>query len=99
VQRAVAHVEGEIARAVAGLAADDQAGLDARLVELDGTPDKRRLGANATLAVSMASAHAAAAAQGLPLYRYLGGAEATLLPLPQIQIFGGGAHAGRRVDI
>jgi enolase len=99
VQRAVAHVNGEIARAVAGLAADDQAGLDARLVELDGTPDKRRLGANATLAVSMAAAHAAAAAHDLPLYRYLGSAEATLLPLPQIQIFGGGAHAGRRVDI
>lgn len=99
VQRAVAHVEGEIARAVAGLAADDQAGLDARLVELDGTPDKRRLGANATLAVSMAAAHAAAAAHDLPLYHLLGGAEATLLPLPQVQIFGGGAHAGRRVDI
>ena len=99
VQRAVAHVEGEIARAVIGLAADDQAGLDARLVELDGTPNKRRLGANATLAVSMAAAHAAAAAHGMPLYRYLGGAEATLLPMPQIQIFGGGAHAGRRVDI
>ncbi|HSM23123.1 MAG TPA: phosphopyruvate hydratase [Rubrivivax sp.] len=99
VQRAVAHVNGEIARAVAGLAADDQAGLDARLVELDGTPDKGRLGANATLAVSMAAAHAAAAAHDLPLYRYLGHAEATLLPLPQIQIFGGGAHAGRRVDI
>jgi enolase len=99
VQRALSHVDGEIARAVHGLAADDQAALDARLIELDGTPDKRRLGANATLAVSMAAAHAAAAAHGVPLYRYLGGDGATLLPMPQIQIFGGGAHAGRRVDI
>jgi enolase len=99
VQRVVAHVNGEIARAVFGLAADDQGALDARLIALDGTPNKRRLGANALLAVSMAAAHAAAASHGVPLYRYLGGAGATLLPLPQIQIFGGGAHAGRRVDI
>jgi len=99
VMRAVASVDGEIARAVAGLRADDQAALDARLIELDGTPTKSRLGANATLAVSMAAAHAAAAARGLPLYEYLGGADATLMPMPQIQIFGGGAHAGRRVDI
>ena len=99
VQRAVDHVNGEIARAVLGLAGDDQAGLDARLIALDGTANKRRLGANALLAVSMAAAHAAAASHGVPLHRYLGGAEATLLPLPQIQIFGGGAHAGRRVDI
>ncbi len=99
VQRAVAHVNGEIARAVLGMAADDQAALDERLIQLDGTPNKARLGANATLAVSMAAAHAAAASHGLPLYRHLGGADATLLPMPQIQIFGGGAHAGRRVDI
>ena len=99
VQRALAHVNGEIARAVRGMPADDQAALDARLIALDGTPNKARLGANATLAVSMAAAHAAAAAHGLPLYRHLGGEGATLLPLPQIQIFGGGAHAGRRVDI
>jgi len=79
--------------------AADQAALDARLVALDGTTDKSRLGANATLAVSMAAAHAAAAAAGVPLYRHLGGEAATLLPLPQIQIFGGGAHAGRRVDV
>ena len=70
-----------------------------RLIELDGTPSKSRLGGNAVLAVSMAAAHAAAAAAGEPLYRYLGGAEMQTLPLPQIQIFGGGAHAGRRVDI
>jgi enolase 1/2/3 len=99
VSRAVANVDGEIARAVAGMAADDQAALDARLIELDGTAAKSRLGANATLAVSMAAAHAAAAARRVPLHEYLGGADATLLPLPQIQIFGGGAHAGRRVDI
>ncbi|MBK6851201.1 MAG: phosphopyruvate hydratase [Burkholderiales bacterium] len=99
VSRAVAHVNGEIAAAVAGLAADDQATLDGCLIALDGTTNKQRLGANATLAVSMAAAHAAAAAHGLPLYQYLGGPEATLLPMPQIQIFGGGAHAGRRVDI
>ena len=99
VMRAVAHVDGEIARAVAGLRADDQAALDRRLIELDGTPTKSRLGANATLAVSMAAAHAAAAAHGVPLHQYLGGADATLMPMPQIQIFGGCAHAGRRVDI
>lgn len=99
VTQAVANVEGEIARALVGSAADDQAALDARLTALDGTPAKRRLGANATLAVSMAAAHAAAAAHGVPLYEYLGGTEAALLPLPQIQIFGGGAHAARRVDI
>ena len=99
VTQAIIHVNGEIAGALAGYAADDQTALDRRLIELDGTPAKTRLGANATLAVSMAAAHAAAASHGVPLYRYLGGAEATLLPMPQIQIFGGGAHAGRRVDI
>ena len=99
VQRAVAHVNGEIARAVLGMAADEQALLDARLIQLDGSANKERLGANATLAVSMAVAHAAAASHGVPLYQYLGGAQAALLPMPQIQIFGGGAHAGRRVDI
>ena len=99
VLRAVAHVNGEIAQALIGAAADDQAALDARLIALDGTPNKARLGANATLAVSLAAAHATAAARGLPLYASLGGEEATLLPMPQIQIFGGGAHAGRRVDV
>ncbi len=99
VQRAVANVNGEIARAVRGALAHEQEVLDTRLMALDGTREKSRLGANATLAVSMAAAHAAAKAQGLPLYEYLGGPAATLLPLPQVQIFGGGAHAGRRVDI
>ena len=99
VLRAVAHVNGEIAQALIGAAADDQATLDARLIALDGTPNKARLGANATLAVSLAAAHATAASRRLPLYASLGGEKATLLPMPQIQIFGGGAHAGRRVDV
>ncbi len=103
VQRAVGHVNGEIAQALAGMAAGDQATVDARLIALDGTDNKARLGANATLAASLAVAHAAAASNGVPLYQWLGvqsgHREATLLPLPQIQVFGGGAHAGRRVDI
>ena len=99
VKGAVASVNEEIAPRLAGMDAADQAVLDAALIALDGTPDKSRLGANATLAVSMAAAHAAAAAAGQPLWRHLGGEGATLLPLPQIQILGGGAHAGRRVDI
>ena len=99
VRRAVEHVDGEIARALVGMAAGDQQGVDRRLIDLDGTAAKSRLGANATLAVSMAAAHAAAASLRLPLHEYLGGADATLLPMPQIQIFGGGAHANRRVDI
>jgi enolase len=99
VTRAIGHVNNEIARAVTGLDGADQVALDRRLIELDGTPSKSRLGANAVVAVSMAGAHAAAAAAGEPLYRYLGGPDCTMMPLPQIQIFGGGAHAGRRVDI
>ena len=99
VMAAIGHVEGEIAKALRGAAADDQAALDRILIELDGTPAKSRLGANATLAVSMAAAHAVARSRGVPLYESIGGREASLLPMPQIQIFGGGAHAGRRVDI
>ena len=99
VTRALAAVNGEITRAVTGLDAADQAAVDRRLVELDGTEGKTRLGGNALIAVSMATAHAAAAAAGEPLYRHLGGPGAVTLPLPQIQIFGGGAHAGRRVDV
>jgi enolase len=99
VTKAVSNVNDVIARAVVGMDATDQEALDERLMELDGTRNKSRLGANALLSVSMATAHAAAAAGGLPLYAYLGGADAALIPLPQIQIFGGGAHAGRRVDI
>lgn len=99
VTRAVANVNTEIAAASIGMDASDQTGLDTKLIALDGTENKSRIGANAMLSVSMAAAHAAAAAVGLPLYRYFGGDTATLMPLPQIQIFGGGAHAGRRVDI
>jgi enolase len=99
VTKAVSNVNSVIAHAVAGMDAVDQEAVDERLIELDGTRNKTRLGANALLSVSMAVAHAAASAAGQPLYSYLGGADATLIPLPQIQIFGGGAHAGRRVDI
>ncbi len=99
VTRAVANVNGAITRALVGLDAADQAAVDARLIEADGTANKSRLGANALTAVSMAVAHAAAGAAGEPLYRHLGGPDAATMPLPQIQIFGGGAHAGRRVDI
>lgn len=95
---AVDNINFAISKRVLGMDGADQAGLDAALIELDGTPNERKLGANATLAVSIAAAHAAAAAAGKPLFRHLGGAEG-LIPLPQIQIFGGGAHAGRRVDI
>lgn len=103
VLRAVGHVNGEIAAALAGMPAGDQAAVDARLIALDGSANRTRLGANATLAASLAVAQAAAASNGVPLYQWLGGPSAsraaTLLPLPQIQVFGGGAHAGRRVDI
>jgi enolase len=99
VGRAVASVNGTIAPALAGLDAADQAAVDRTLCDLDGTPAKARLGGNATVAVSMAAAHAAAAAAGLPLWRWLGGGEAATLPLPEIQIFGGGAHAAGRLDV
>ncbi|MBV9829116.1 MAG: phosphopyruvate hydratase [Alphaproteobacteria bacterium] len=100
VQGAVEAVNSEIAAALMGHDAIDQAAIDRVLIELDGTPQKNRLGGNALVAVSMAVLHAAAAASGLPLYRYLAGEHAEMtLPLPEIQIFGGGAHAGRRVDI
>jgi enolase len=96
---AVAAVNGEIARALAGMEVADQAGIDARLIALDGTPDKSRLGGNALIATSLAVAHAGAADAGLPLWRHLAGDRKAALPLPEIQLFGGGAHAGRRVDI
>lgn len=99
VTQAVAAVNGEIAEEILGRDARDQAGVDRAMIKLDGTEAKTRLGGNAILAVSMANAHAVAAEAGKPLYRHLGGENADLLPLPQIQIFGGGAHAGRRVDI
>jgi enolase len=95
----VAAVSGEIAAALAGMDAGDQAAIDQALIALDGTPDKSRLGGNALIAVSMAVAHAAAAAAGLPLWRALGDTEEARLPLPEIQIFGGGAHAAGRLDV
>jgi len=100
VQRAVTAVKGEIASALQGKDAADQAAIDKSLITLDGAPQKRRLGGNALVAVSMAVLHAAANAAGQPLYAYLLGDKAeAIMPLPEIQIFGGGAHAGRRVDI
>jgi enolase len=99
VGRAVENVKGPLAWSLAGRDALDQATVDALMVEADGTPDKSALGGNAIVAVSLAVAHAAAAAQGLPLWRHLAGQHAVELPLPEIQIFGGGAHAGRRVDV
>ena len=99
VTKAVEHVNGEIAAAVFGLDATDQEGIDAVLLELDGTENKSRLGANATLAVSMAVAHAAAAATRQPLYRYLGGVAAKTLPVPMMNILNGGKHADSTVDM
>ncbi|MFE0205385.1 phosphopyruvate hydratase [Streptomyces sp. NPDC058985] len=98
VDRAVAHVNGDIAAAVRGRDAADQAGLDAALIALDGTATKSRLGANAILGVSLATAKAAAAAHRRPLYRHLGGADAHLLPLPMMNIVNGGAHADNPLD-
>ncbi|MDJ0983855.1 MAG: enolase C-terminal domain-like protein [Kiloniellales bacterium] len=100
VRGALAAVDGEIADLLRGRSASDQAGIDAALVALDGTPNRARLGGNALVATSMAVAHAAAAARDLPLWRHLAEPGADLrLPLPEVQIFGGGAHAGRRVDV
>jgi enolase len=100
VQSALRAVNGEIAALLVGRDVLQQAELDAALIALDGTPNKGRLGGNALVATSLAIAHAAAAAQGLPLWRHLGaGREDFFLPLPEVQIFGGGAHAGRRVDV
>jgi enolase len=96
---AMANVDGPIARALLGADALDQAGCDARLIALDGTPTKATLGGNATVAVSMALAHAAAAAQHVPLWRHLAAGGPVSLPLPEVQVFGGGAHAGRRIDV
>lgn len=99
VRRAVAHVNNDISDALRGLDATDQTAIDRALIALDGTAQKSRLGGNATIAVSMAVLHAAAAAARMPLYAYLAQGRTMRIPLPQIQIFGGGAHAGRRVDI
>ena len=98
VLKAVENVNGEIAEALANWDAFDQRGLDARMIELDGTENKGRLGANAILAVSMAAARASAVSLDIPLYRYLGGAGANTLPTPMMNILNGGAHADNNVD-
>ena len=99
VLRAVANVNGEIASALAGVAADDQRTLDQLLIDLDATPNKSRLGANAILGCSLASAKAAAADAGAPLYRWLGGDGARTLPVPLLNVVNGGAHAQNRLDL
>jgi enolase len=98
VGKAVGNVNGEIAEAIRGRDATDQSGLDHALIELDGTPNKSRLGANAILGVSLAASHAAAAEEGLPLWRYLGGEAAHVLPVPMMNVLNGGAHADNSVD-
>ena len=101
VQRAVTNVNASIAAALKGMDCEDQAGIDAALVALDGTPLKSQLGGNAIVATSLAVLHAAAAAKDVPLWRHVAdlSGETPTLPLPEVQIFGGGAHAGRRVDV
>jgi len=99
VSKAVANVNGELTAAVVGRDARDQAGLDAALIELDGTPNKGRLGANAILGVSLATAKAVAAEDGVSLYRSLGGDEAVTLPVPMLNVINGGAHAQNSIDL
>src|SRR3954470_15045292 len=98
VLKAVAAVNGEIREAVGGMEAEGQGAIDAAMIELDGTPNKRRLGANAILGVSLAVAKAAAEAAGLPLYRYVGGVQARVLPVPMMNIINGGVHADNPID-
>jgi enolase len=98
VTRAVANVNEEIARELIGSDGSDQQALDRRLIELDGTANKSRLGANAVLGVSLAAAHATAAARGVPLWRHLGGEAASILPVPMMNVLNGGAHADNSVD-
>jgi enolase len=98
VSEAVQAVNGPIADAIVGYEAEDQAEIDAAMIDLDGTPNKASLGANAILGVSLATARAAAEARGLPLYRYVGGVGATLLPVPMMNILNGGAHADNPID-
>jgi enolase len=98
VQQAVQNVNGEISNAVRGMDAAAQAALDRTLISLDGSPNKSRLGANAILAVSLAAAHAAAAEERLPLWKYLGGDSAHVLPVPMMNVLNGGAHADNKVD-
>ena len=99
VTQAVANASGEIAAAVTGLDASDQEAIDLRLIELDGTPNKGRLGANAVLGVSLAAAKAAAADAGVSLFRHLGGEDATTLPVPMLNVINGGVHADNSIDL
>ena len=99
VRRAIAGIGAEISNVLVGLDSREQEVVDSALVSLDDTENKARLGGNATVAVSMATAHAAANVIGVPLWQYLGGNNAGPMPLPEIQIFGGGAHAAQRVDV
>lgn len=99
VTRAVAHINGELGKAVKGFDADDQVGLDRHMINLDGTDNKGRLGANALLGISLANAHAAAADSGHELYQWLGGDDACQLPVPMMNVINGGAHANNNVDI
>ncbi len=99
VQQAVANINGELATELTGMDARDQGLIDRTLIEIDGTPDKSRLGANAMLGVSLAIAKAAAEACALPLYAYLGGPQATVMPVPMLNVLNGGAHADNSVDI
>ena len=99
VLEAVRHVNEDIANAVLGIEASDQSYIDRTMIELDGTENKGRLGANAILAVSMAVARAAAEESGLPLYRYFGGTSAVTLPVPMMNVINGGAHANNNLDL
>jgi enolase len=99
VSQAVAHVNGEIAGILRGRDASDQEGLDRALIELDGTPNKGRLGANAILGASLAAAKASAADEGISLFRYLGGDTSTTLPVPMLNVINGGAHAANSIDL
>ena len=98
VEKAVAAVNGELFDALCGMEAEDQIRLDNTMIALDGTPNKARLGANAILGVSLAAAKAAAASAGLPLYRYVGGAKAQVLPVPMMNVINGGVHADNPID-
>lgn len=98
VQKAVSYVNGEINEALEGYEAEDQRAVDIAMIDLDGTPNKARLGANAILAVSLATAKAAAIESDLPLYQYLGGVNAHVLPVPQMNVVNGGAHAKNTID-
>ena len=99
VRKAIAHVNNEISDALTGMDAEDQRNIDSALITLDGTQNKSRLGANAMLGVSLAVAKAAADSRGLPLYRYVGGASAHMLPVPMMNIINGGQHADNKLDI